>query len=145
MPLVSSDESWNLLECRCREIASGDDDRTISELLDTLADALQTDQPPSSNARVRVSKILRFVCQITVERWNERGDPINLDILRSYHRAAGRLDPEPIQPNVQSSWEAITVASASLAFFRRHDSPHTLGRAATEVGERFSLIVHAGG
>ena len=110
MPLVSAPEAWPTLETRCREIASGEDDRTVAALLDVLSSAL-TSEPRGVDTWIsRMTQILVQALEIAARRWDERDEAIDLAILWSFNRAANTAAIPVRRPAITATWEAVSNA-----------------------------------
>jgi hypothetical protein len=108
LPLMRIEGSWAALHLRCKEIASGADDDSVAELLNILTNAFQSDEQTPATPKQSVSEILRTVCDVAATRWDQRGEALDLDVLKAFHRAAATLTPCPTAPSAEATWEVAT-------------------------------------
>lgn len=107
MPLLGSEQSWSLLNERCREISANFEQNDIGELMDILTGAASL-QSTDDAAMKWIPKTTRDVCEIAYQRWNDSGERIAPQVLRSYGRAVLILDPRPPFPNLLASWASAS-------------------------------------
>lgn len=106
MPLLTTPEGWDALECRCEEIAAEMNDAEISALLAVLIDAVRGAQSVPNGYRSRIERALRSVCETAVRRWDASPREIATAALAAFFRAADELSPGPSPPRVDPSWDS---------------------------------------
>ena len=107
MPLVTTEESWSAIKRRCHYLAKDEDNVTISGLFDVLVNALKAEGIPNLS-KTHIEVMLRSICEVAVERWNELGEPLSIVILKSFHCACEALTNPPPFPSIDLSWDTST-------------------------------------
>src|ERR1019366_8041612 len=94
--------SWECLEKRCLTIAVHDEPWTITQLLETLMEAVhQTDK---SASKACLLEVIAKVCEAARIRWDNEGAVLDRKELLLFSRASELVYPLPKLPDLTASW-----------------------------------------
>jgi hypothetical protein len=135
-PLMSSLDSWHLLEARLLTLASQISPVQAEDLFSTLGSAIQETRQPTE--KELLLKSLEVFAEVTRKRWNERQETLTADTLKAYVDACMEIRPLPAIPSLYAAWdEHIRALESAIS---NSDDPFELGPAMTKLAELIDFI-----